>query len=485
MISSVGKYLSENKWEGHMKIYNTMTKTKEDFVPIDKGQIKIYVCGPTVYNFFHIGNARPFVVFDTLRKYLEYRGHNVKYVQNFTDVDDKIINRAKEEGISAEAVGEKYIEEYYKDAAALNVKKADVHPKVTETMTEIIEFVQGLIDKGYAYETEGDVYYSTKKFKGYGKLSRQNIEELEVGARIETTEKKKDPLDFALWKARNADDEIAWDSPWGQGRPGWHIECSAMAKKHLAETIDIHAGGQDLAFPHHENEIAQSEAQNGKTFAKYWMHNGYITIDNEKMSKSRGNFFMVRDILKEYDGEVMRFFLLSGHYRNPINFSDTLMDQAKNSLARIQNAKNNLKHLMETGSEQITETEKAEYEKFNVHRDNFITAMDDDLNTADAITAVFELITAINTAVKNGASKEFAEKSLKFLEELTGVLGLLQDNEDSADNDIEEGIAALIEERQQARKEKNFARADEIRDILKARGITLKDTPQGVQIIKE
>ncbi|MCL2437397.1 MAG: cysteine--tRNA ligase [Clostridiales bacterium] len=465
-----------------MKIYNTMTKAKEELIPIDNNEIKIYVCGPTVYNFFHIGNARPFVVFDTLRKYLAYRGQNVKFVQNFTDVDDKIINKSREEGVSANDVSEKYIEEYYKDAAALNVKKADIHPKVSEHMAEIIDFVQGLIDKGYAYEIDGDVYYRTKKFKEYGKLSKQKIEELELGARIETSEKKEDPLDFALWKARKAADEIAWDSPWGMGRPGWHIECSAMAKKHLGETIDIHAGGQDLAFPHHENEIAQSEAENGKPFAKYWMHNGYITIDNEKMSKSKDNFFTVRDILKEYDGETIRFFLLSGHYRNPINFSDALMEQAKSSLARIQNARSNLKHLIETGSGQMSGSEKAAYETFDTYKDDFIKAMDDDLNTADAITAIFELVTAINTVSKNGASKEFAASALNLLEELTGVLGLLQAEEE---NSIDSDIAALVEERQQARKEKNFARSDEIRDILKERGITLKDTPQGVQIIKE
>ena len=464
-----------------MKIYNTMTKTKEDFIPIDKDEVKIYVCGPTVYNFFHIGNARPFVVFDTLRKYLEYRGYSVKFVQNFTDVDDKIINKSREEGISAEEVSEKYIEEYYKDAAALNIKKASVHPKVTETMVEIIEFVEGLVDKGYAYEVDGDVYYRTKKFKDYGKLSKQNIEELELGARVETSEKKDDPLDFALWKARKADDEIAWKSPWGMGRPGWHIECSAMAKKHLAETIDIHAGGQDLAFPHHENEIAQSEAQNGKTFAKYWLHNGYITIDNEKMAKSKDNFFMVRDVLKEFDGEVIRFFLLSGHYRNPVNFSDSLMEQAKSSLARMKNAQSNLNHLIATGSGEMSESEKKEREKFSKYEDDFIKAMDDDLNTADAITAIFELITAINTVVKDGATKEFAESSLKLLEKLTAVLGLLQEGQDGGvDSEIEE----LIKERQKAREEKNFKRSDEIRDILKERGITLKDTPQGVQIIK-
>ncbi len=466
-----------------MKIYNTLTRKKEEFVPIDKNEIKIYVCGPTVYNYFHIGNARPFVVFDTLRKYLEYRGYRVNFVQNFTDVDDKIINKAREEGVSAGEVSEKYIAEYYKDAAALNVKKATVHPKVTENMDQIIAFVKDLIDLGYAYEVEGDVYYSTRAFKDYGKLSGQNIEDLEAGARIEVGEKKKDPLDFALWKARKTEDEIAWESPWGMGRPGWHIECSTMSKRYLGDTIDIHAGGQDLAFPHHENEIAQSEAHSGKQFANYWMHNGYITIDNEKMSKSKGNFFTVRDILKSYDGEVIRFFLLSGHYRNPINFSDSLMEQAKNSLARMRNAKSNLSHLIHTCEGVMTEEEKAMLEGFDSYRREFIRAMDDDLNTADAISAVFELITAVNTAVKDGCSREFAEKSLETLQELTDVLGLLQQEEEAAPVDDE--IKALVEERQEARKNKNFARADEIRDLLKERGITLKDTPQGVQIIKE
>jgi cysteinyl-tRNA synthetase len=328
-----------------MKIYNTLTRKKEELIPIDENELKIYVCGPTVYNFFHIGNARPFVVFDTLRKYLKYRGKNVKFVQNFTDVDDKIINKAREEGITAGELSEKYIEEYYKDAKSLNVEKATVHPKVTENMDEIIAFVQDLIDKGYAYETNGDVYYSTRKFEDYGKLSKQNIEDLESGSRIEVEDKKQDPLDFALWKAQKVDDELAWQSPWGMGRPGWHIECSVMSTKYLGETIDIHAGGQDLTFPHHENEIAQTEAQTGKPFANYWMHNGYITIDNEKMSKSKGNFFTVRDILKDYDGEVIRYFLLSGHYRNPINFSQELMEQAKNSLARTAvSSSNNDKH---------------------------------------------------------------------------------------------------------------------------------------------
>ncbi len=341
-----------------MKIYNTLTRKKEELKPIEEGVVRMYVCGPTVYNFFHMGNARPFVVFDTMRRYLEYRGYKVKFVQNFTDVDDKIINKAREEGVTAKEISEKYIEEYYKNAAALNVRKADVHPKVSEHIPEIIDFVKTLVDKGYAYEADGDVYFSTRKFPGYGKLSGQNIEDLEAGARIAVGEIKKDPLDFALWKAQKTDDEIAWDSPWGKGRPGWHIECSAMAKKHLGDTIDIHAGGQDLQFPHHENEIAQSECCNGVPFANYWMHNGYITVNDEKMSKSKGNFFTVRDILKEYDGEVIRFFLLSVQYRNPINFSHQLMDQAKAGLARMENARDNLRHLAEKGTGAMSEAEK-------------------------------------------------------------------------------------------------------------------------------
>ncbi|MBQ1302681.1 MAG: cysteine--tRNA ligase, partial [Firmicutes bacterium] len=392
-----------------MKIYNTLTRKKEEFVPINENEVKVYVCGPTVYNFFHIGNARPFVVFDTLRKYLEYRGYKVTFVQNFTDVDDKILKRANEEGITPLEVGEKYIGEYYKDAQALNVKKATVHPRVTENIPEIIDFVQKLIDKGYAYEVDGDVYYSTRKFPEYGKLSGQNIEELEAGARIMIGEKKKDPLDFALWKAQKEGEGLAWESPWGMGRPGWHIECSVMSTKYLGETIDIHAGGQDLQFPHHENEIAQSEACTGKKFANYWMHNGYITIDNEKMSKSKGNFFTVRDILQEYEGEVMRFFLLSGHYRGPINFSRDLMEQAKNGLTRMRNAKSNLEHLVSAGADgAMTEDEAAKLEALGKYREQFIEAMDDDLNTADALSAIFELIRDVNTDVKDGATKEFA-----------------------------------------------------------------------------
>ena len=467
-----------------MKIYNTLTRRKEEFVPIEEGKVKMYVCGPTVYNFFHIGNARPFVVFDTMRKYLEYRGYKVKFVQNFTDVDDKIINRAKEEGISAGEVSEKYIEEYYKDAAALNVKKANVHPKVTETMEDIIKFVEELIEKGYAYESEGDVYYRARKFEGYGKLSGKNIDDLISGARIAVGEKKEDPLDFALWKARKEESEIAWESPWGMGRPGWHIECSAMSKKYLGKTIDIHAGGEDLQFPHHENEIAQSEACNGQCFANYWMHNGYINIDGVKMSKSLGNFKTVRDLLQHYDGEVLRFLILSGHYRGPIDFGPDILTQSQNGLARMRNAKSNLKHLIATGEGTMTDAEKEALAGFDKYRTQFVEVMDDDLNTADAISAVFELVTAINTAVKDGATKEFAQKALDVLMELTTVLGLLQQDPEEAAEEIEPEVQALIDERQAARKAKDFARADEIRDQLKARGITLKDTPQGVQVIR-
>ena len=466
-----------------MKVYNTLTRKKEELVPIVPGQISMYVCGPTVYNFFHIGNARPLVVFDTMRKYLEYRGYKVKYVQNFTDVDDKIINRAKEEGITAPEVSEKYIKEYFEDTKALNVRKADVHPKVSEHIPDIIEFVQDLIDKGYAYEADGDVYFSTRKFPEYGKLSGQNIDDLEAGARIAVGDVKTDPLDFALWKARKEESEIAWESPWGMGRPGWHIECSAMSRKHLGKTIDLHAGGQDLQFPHHENEIAQSECCNGVPFAHYWMHNAYITMDRTKMSKSKGNFFTVRDIRKDYSGEEIRFFLLSGHYRSPIDFSRDLMEQSRSALERMRNCKENLEFLKKNGADgEMTEAEEKAVAGYDVFRQKFTCAMDDDLNTADGISAVFELITAINTAAAGGASKAFAEKSLQTLMEFCDVLGLLQVEEDDS---IDPEIQALVDERQAARKAKDFARADAIRDQLKAQGITLKDTPQGVQIIKD
>ena len=465
-----------------MQVYNTLTNRKEEFVPIEPGKVRMYVCGPTVYNFFHIGNARPFVVFDTLRRYFKFRGYEVKFVQNFTDVDDKIINRAKEEGITAPEVSEKYIKEYFNDAEALNVLKADVHPKVSEHIPEIIEFVQTLIDKGYAYEADGDVYYSTRKFPEYGKLSGQNIDDLESGARIAIGEVKEDPLDFALWKARKEESEIAWESPWGMGRPGWHIECSTMAKKHLGETIDIHGGGQDLTFPHHENEIAQSEACNGVPFAHYWMHNGYINVDGKKMSKSLNNFFTVRDIRENYSGDVIRFFLLSGHYRSPINFSDTLMEQSKQGYERIATAIETLEFLKANGSDAAMADEAEKIASLDKHREKFIEVMDDDLNTADGIAAIFELVSEINLDVKDGASKSFAEEALKRIRELTDVLGLFggKDEEEGLGDDIQ----ALIDERQAARKAKNWARADEIRDQLAAMGITLKDTPQGVQVIR-
>lgn len=465
-----------------MKIYNTLKNKKEEFVPIEEGKVRIYVCGPTVYNFFHIGNARPFVVFDTLRRYFKYRGYEVKFVQNFTDVDDKIINRAKEEGTTAPEVSEKYIKEYFDDAEALNVIKADVHPKVSEHIDDIIKFVQTLIDKGYAYEADGDVYYSTRKFKDYGKLSGQNIDDLESGARIAIGEVKKDPLDFALWKARKEESEIAWESPWGMGRPGWHIECSTMAKKHLGDTIDIHGGGQDLQFPHHENEIAQSEACNGVPFANYWMHNGYITVDNVKMSKSLNNFFTVRDIRKEYTGDFIRFFLLSGHYRHPINFSDEDMKAVKAGYDRIATGIETLEFIQKNGNDGLTDEEKATLEGLSKFKDSFIEAMDDDLNTAAAISSIFEIISEINIAVKDGASKEFATEALKAIHELADVLGIFQDAAEEAG--LGDDLQALIEERQKARAEKNWARADEIRDQLAAQGITLKDTPQGVQIIR-
>ncbi len=465
-----------------MKVYNTLTRHKEELVPIDAQELKMYVCGPTVYNYIHIGNARPFVVFDTMRKYLQYRGQKVRYVQNFTDVDDKIINRAREEGITAMEVANKYIDAYYEDVKALNITRADVHPRVSETIPEIIAFVQGLIDKGMAYEAQGDVYYRTRLFKGYGKLSGQNIDDLEAGARIQVGDIKEDPLDFALWKARKTEDEIAWESPWGMGRPGWHIECSAMSKKYLGETIDLHAGGEDLQFPHHENEIAQSEGLSGKTFSNYWMHNGFITVNNEKMSKSLGNFFTVRDILKEYDGEVLRYFLLSAQYRGPINFSRELMEQAKAGLERMTNCRASLKHLQENGAEgSLTEEEQAHLQALGTHKDDFIRFMDDDLNTADAISAVFELVKDINTFISSGCTKAFAAESFKLLDELTGVLGLLRRDDEGG---IDAHVRELVDQRQAARKAKDFATADRIRDELAAMGITLKDTPQGVQIIK-
>ena len=463
-----------------MKIYNTMTRKKEEFIPLDKNEVKMYSCGPTVYDYFHIGNARPFIIFDTMRRYLEYRGYKVKFVQNFTDIDDKMINRANKEGITVKELGEKFIDEYYKDAEALGIHKASVHPKATENIDAIIEIVKKLVDNGYAYESEGSVYFSTKKFDEYGKLSKQPLEYLEAGARIDVSEHKRDAMDFALWKAQK-EGEPAWESPWGMGRPGWHIECSAMANKYLGETIDIHSGGQDLIFPHHENEIAQSECANKKPFARYWMHNGYININNQKMSKSLGNFFTVRDILKQYDAEVVRFFMLSAHYRNPINFSDLLMEQSKSAIERVYTCIDNLNFLYENGEDrELNDTEKEFSEKLDAFLQKFIDAMDDDLNTADAISVVFDIVYAANTVLstENKNARSIIKKALDTIAEIGGVLGLFNKTEKKS---LDAEIEALIEERNKARSEKNWAKADEIRDKLKQMHIILKDTPMGVK----
>lgn len=465
-----------------MKLYNTLTRTKEEFVPIEEGKVKMYVCGPTVYNFIHIGNARPYVVFDTVRRYLEYKGYDVTYVQNFTDVDDKIIKKANEEHSSMEEVSNRFIKEALTDAEGLGVEKASYHPRVTEEMDGIIEMIQTLIDKGYAYEHDGTVYYDTKKFADYGKLSKKNLDELIEGAsdRVDKDDAKKNPTDFVLWKPFKPG-EPKWDSPWGQGRPGWHIECSVMAKRYLGDTIDIHAGGEDLIFPHHENEIAQSEAANGKPFAKYWMHNGFIMINNEKMSKSAGNFFTVREIAAEFPYEVIRFFILNGHYRSPLNFSRELMQACQNGLERIKNCNTDLQHYINNALDtKLTaeENEKtAELDKFRVQ---FETAMDDDFNTADAIAAIYELVRYINKTVKENVSKEFAEKEMAMLESLCHALGINKEKEQAADEDTAL-IEELIAKRTEAKKNKNFAEADAIRDKLTEMGITIKDTRQGVQ----
>lgn len=461
-----------------MKVYNTLTRTKEEFVPLEEGKVKMYVCGPTVYNYIHIGNARPFIIFDTLRRYLEYRGYDVTYVQNFTDVDDKIINRSHEEGISPEEVAAKYIKEYFVDCDGLGIKRATVHPQVTDNIQQIIEFIKELEDKGYAYAVNGDVYFDTNKFEGYGKLSGQKQEDLEAGARIEVNDQKRHPMDFVLWKAKK-EGEPGWDSPWGEGRPGWHIECSVMSKRYLGETIDIHAGGQDLTFPHHENEIAQSEARSGKTFSKYWMHNGYININDEKMSKSKGNFFTVRDISKLYDLEIVRFFMLSAHYRNPVNFSDELLNQAKAGLERLYNTKEKLEFTLSNLVESpLTEKEVELVKELDDFRQKFIDAMDDDVNTADAVSVIFELAKLINSNVDENSSLEFAKKCLDEFNELTGVLNIVNKKKDTVlDKDIEE----LIQKRTDAKKNKEFQLADDIRQQLLDMGIVLEDTRQGVK----
>ena len=461
-----------------MKIYNSLTRKKEEFVPLEPGKIKMYVCGPTVYNYFHIGNGRTFIVFDTIRRYMEYRGYEVKFIQNFTDIDDKMINKANEESTTVKEIGDKYICEYYKDADGLNIKRATINPRATEYISEIIEFVSGLIEKGYAYEVNGDVYFRTKKFEGYGQLIGQNLEDLQAGARINVDERKEDPMDFAIWKAQKPG-EPAWECPWGLGRPGWHIECSCMAKKLLGDTIDIHAGGMDLAFPHHENEIAQSEALTGKKFANYWMHAAFLNVNNQKMSKSLNNFLTARDALKEYDADVIRFLMLSGHYRIQLNFSNELLESAKASVERLYNAIGNLENLIsEVKNEKMTDEEIKYLESLDTYRQRYIEKMDDDFNTADAISVLFDLIRDINSNIGINSSKELCEKALELIRELGLPLGILQKTTKA---DLEAEVEALIAERQQARKDRNFALADKIRDELKARGIELLDTPQGVR----
>ena len=462
-----------------MRIYNTLTKKKEEFIPLEEGKVKMYVCGPTVYNFIHIGNARPMIVFDTVRRYMEYKGYEVNYVSNFTDVDDKIIAKAVEEGVSAEEISSRYIKECKKDMADMNVKPATTHPLATQEIDGMIDMIQTLMDKGFAYEVNGTVYFRVKNFKEYGKLSHKNLEDLQSGFRslqVSGENQKEDPLDFVLWKPKK-EGEPFWVSPWSEGRPGWHIECSVMSKKYLGEEIDIHAGGEDLVFPHHENEIAQSECCNGKQFARYWMHNAFLNIDNRKMSKSLGNFFTVREIGEKYDLQVLRFFMLNAHYRSPLNFSAELMEASKNSLERIITCVEQLKHLLETAEKtEMTETEKAlevlEYVK------KYENSMEDDFNTADAIAAIFELVKFANTKANENSTAAFVQYLFDTIVHLSDVLGLIVNKEAEI---LDEEIEKLIEERQMARKEKNFKRADEIRDELAAMGIILKDTREGVQ----
>ena len=461
-----------------MRVYNTLTRKKEELKTITPNEVKIYACGPTVYNFIHIGNARPLCVFDTFRRYLEYRGYKVNFVQNFTDIDDKIIKRANEEGTDYKTVSEKYIAEFWTDVKGMNIREATVHPKATENIDEIISIISALVEKGYAYSVEnGDVYFSPKKFKEYGKLSHQPLEDLEAGARINIGELKKEPMDFALWKGAKPG-EPAWDSPWGKGRPGWHIECSAMVRRYLGETIDIHCGGQDLIFPHHENEIAQSECCNGVPFANYWMHNGYINVDNVKMSKSLGNFFTVRDVAEKYGYEPIRYLMISSQYRSPINYSVDIIEQCKASLTRLYTCRDSLDFAMQNAGDATPENAAEVKAQLDSRREQFCRAMDDDLNTADGIAAVFELVRDINVSVLASDSKDLIAYAAKLFDELTGVLGLVYNRKtDSLDSEIE----ALIEARQAARKEKNWAEADRIRDELKAQGIVLEDTPQGVK----
>ena len=464
-----------------MKLYNTLTKQKEEFIPLEEGKVKMYVCGPTVYNFIHIGNARPMIVFDTARRYMEYKGYEVNFVSNFTDVDDKIIKKSVEEGVSAEEISQRYIKECKKDMADMNVREATTHPLATQEIDGMIDMIQTLIDKGYAYDVNGTVYFRTRKFEEYGKLSHKNLDDLRSGERsllVSGENQKEDALDFVLWKPKK-EGEPFWVSPWGEGRPGWHIECSVMAKKYLGEEIDIHAGGEDLIFPHHENEIAQSECCNGKIFARYWLHNGFLNIDNRKMSKSLGNFFTVREIGEQYDLQVLRFFMLSAHYRSPINFSREIMESSKSALERIVTAVSNLKHLSETaGVDQASEQETALLEEMKTYRKKLEDAMDDDLNTADAISAIFELVKFANTHGGETSSREFVERVRKEIIELSDILGLIVEKEEE---NLDDAIEKLIQERQAARKARDFKRADEIRDELLAQGIILEDTREGVK----
>ena len=464
-----------------MKLYNTLTKKKEEFVPLEPGKVKMYVCGPTVYNFIHIGNARPMIVFDTARRYMEHKGYEVNYVSNFTDVDDKIIAKANEEGVSSKEISERYIAECKKDMEGMNVKPATTHPKATEEIGGMIDMISTLVEKGYAYNVNGTVYFRTRKFSEYGKLSHKNLDDLRSGGRsllVTGEDQKEDPLDFVLWKPKK-EGEPSWPSPWSDGRPGWHIECSVMSKKYLGEEIDIHAGGEDLIFPHHENEIAQSECCNGVPFARYWLHNAFLNIDNRKMSKSLGNFFTVREIGEKYDLQVLRFFMLSAHYRSPLNFSAELMEASRNSLERIRNAVGNLNHLLENAAaEELTGEEKELTAQLSSYEEKFDAAMDDDLNTADALAAIFELVRFANSHAEEGSSKAFLRALKEKIVSLADVLGVIvEKKEEMLDADIE----ALIEERQAARKAKNFARADEIRNELLSKGIVLEDTREGVK----
>ena len=464
-----------------MKLYNTLSKQKEEFVPLEERKVRMYVCGPTVYNFIHIGNARPMIVFDTVRRYFEYKGYDVNYVSNFTDVDDKIIKKAIEEGVTADEISKRYIAECKKDMEGMNIKPATKHPLATEEICGMVDMIQTLIDKGYAYEKNGTVYYRTRKFQDYGKLSHKNLDDLRSGERsllVTGEDEKEDPLDFVLWKPKK-EGEPFWESPWSEGRPGWHIECSEMSKKYLGEQIDIHAGGEDLVFPHHENEIAQSEAANGKEFAKYWMHNAFLNIDNKKMSKSLGNFRTVREISEQYDLQVLRFFMLSAHYRSPLNFSADLMEASKNGLERIVNAAENLKYKRKNAkTEAMTEEEKSAYAQTEEFVKEFEDAMDDDFNTADAVAAVFDLVKYLNTNTSEESSGEYLDALLKRLVTLTDVLGLIVDKKEEM---LAEDIEKMIEERQAARKAKDFAKADAIRDELLSRGIILEDTREGVK----